>query len=391
MSGTFDALRPRVTELRRLATDVDDTRTLDPAVTEILREAGLFRMLAPRSLGGEEADPVAFFDVIEDLSFADGSIGWIAMLTGCYATFGGMLPALGAKEIFGDSQTIAAGAFNPNGGTAIEVDGGYRVTGRWILGSGSNHANWFIGGAAVVRDGSPVLLPSGAPAAREFFFPCSQVTIFDTWNSTGLRGTASNDYAVDDVFVPHHRTLWFQEAPCELGPLYRMPPIAMFATFIGAVPLGIARHAIEAFVALAATKTQARSTAVLADNPSAQAVLGEAQAKVAAGHRHLRHTLREVWAIVDAGGVASLADRGRLWTAATHAGHASLEAVDALYTAAGAAAIFSSSPLDRCLRDARTAVQHVCLQRRNYELAGRQLTERDTRTSPWGIDCRDGA
>lgn len=388
LSDPLARMRSLTDELRADAADVDDTRTLAPSVTRALKDAGVFQMLAPRSIGGMETDPMAFFDVVEQASYADGSVGWCTLLGGCYATFGGMLPTEGAMELFGDPETIAAGAFNPSGGYAIEVDGGYRVTGRWSLGSGSCHANWFIGGGVILRDGAPVMLPHGAPLMREFFFPASATTIIDTWDSTGLRGTASHDYAVSEVFVPQRHTVWFQEPPVENGPLFRMPPIAMFATFIGANPLGVARHAIDEFVALSATKVPVLSQAVLADKPISHASLGRARAMVDSGRVYLRSTLERVWGKVAGGDAPTLADRGELWTAATHAGHTALDAIDLLYTAAGADAVYRRSPLDRCLRDARTAVQHVCLQQQNYELTGRLMNGRDSLASVWGMDFR---
>jgi indole-3-acetate monooxygenase len=144
-------------------------------------------------IGGSEVEPVTFLDVVEAASYADGSVGWCAMIGGCYATFGGMLPLEGARAIYGD--------------------GGFRVTGRWPLASGSSHANWYVAGCVIVKDGEPVIGPTGAPLMREVFFAAAVTEIIDTWDSTGLRGTASHDYAVSDVFVPASHTMWFQEPP----------------------------------------------------------------------------------------------------------------------------------------------------------------------------------
>ena len=377
--------------LRREAADVDDTRTLAPSTSRLLKDAGVFRLLSPRSIGGMETDPVTFFDVVEETSYADGSVGWCTMIGGCYATFGGMLPTAGAVALFGDPDTISAGAFNPKGGVAMEMDGGYRLSGRWGLGSGSCHATWFIGGAVILRGGQPVMQPNGMPLMREFFFPASAVTVIDTWDSTGLRGTASHDYAVEDVFVPHEHTVWFQEPPVHDGPLYRMPPIAMFATFIGAVPLGIARHALEEYVELSATKVPVLSQAVLADKPTANAALGRARATVSAAHVYVRTALADLWERVQAGHAPTLADRGELWAAATFAGHSALGATELLYTNSGASAVYRQCALDRCVRDARTAVQHICLQEQSFELLGRVLSGRDALASPWGMDYRGEA
>jgi alkylation response protein AidB-like acyl-CoA dehydrogenase len=373
--------------IRDACTDIDRTRRIPAPVITALQELDVFRLLAPREIGGLEVEPITFLDMVEAASYADGSVGWCAMLGGCYATFGGLLPADGARTIFGDPTTIAAGAFRPDG-VAHEVAGGYRVSGRWPLGSGSSHANWFVGGCMILRKGEPIIAPNGAPTFREFFFPSTVTEIIDTWDATGLRGTASHDYAVTDVFVPAAHGTWFQERPTLDAPLYRMPPIAMFATFIGAVPLGIARHAIDAFIELAPTKTPVLSNAVLADHPVAQATLGRARATVGAGRAYLRDTLVELWERVEAGHAPTLADRGALWLTAAHAAHTATAAIETLYSAAGANSVYGRCPLDRCLRDARTATQHICAQELNFELAGKVALDRLPMPNVWAMDYR---
>jgi alkylation response protein AidB-like acyl-CoA dehydrogenase len=378
-----------LTELIRLeCRDTDGTRRMPTSVIRALQQAGVFRLLAPRTIGGPEVDPVTFLNVVEAASHADGSVGWCVMIGGCYATFGGMLPLEGAQNIYGNPATISAGAFRP-GGRAVEVDGGFRITGRWQLASGSSHATWFVGGCIIQKDGEPVMGPMGFPLMREFFFPASVTEIIDTWDSTGLRGTASHDYAVRDVFVPTSHTMWFQEPPASNRPLYRMPPVAMFSTFISAVSLGIARHAIDEFVALALAKTPELSGSVLADKPVAQHRLGRAHALVNAGRRYVTGTLDDLWVRVRSGHAPTLADRGALWLAATHAAQSALDAVELLYSGAGASSIYASCPLDRCLRDARTAVQHICTQEVNFELAGRHLFGREMIPSIWALDYRN--
>jgi alkylation response protein AidB-like acyl-CoA dehydrogenase len=389
MTDTRRAMQDLTEELRAGAADVDERRAISPTVSRTLLEAGVFNLLAPRSIGGAEVDPLTFFDVVEQASYADGSVGWIVMIGGCYATFGGLLPAAAAKEIYGNPNTITAGAFRPNG-TAIEVDGGYPVTGRWPQGSGVCHADWFLGGAVIIRDGQPIIGPSGMPAMREFWFPADKTHVIDTWTSTGLRGTASHDYAVDDVFVPADHSCWFMEPPVEQGPLYQMAPIAMFSTFIGAVPLGIARHALDEFVALSQTKVPVLSQTVLADKPVANTKLGRAKALIESGHAYARGELAKQWAAVCDGHRPTMADRGALWLAATHAAQTALEAIELLYSAGGADSVYATSALDRCLRDARTAVQHICTQEINYEVAGRLTSNRvdTTMASHWIMDYR---
>jgi alkylation response protein AidB-like acyl-CoA dehydrogenase len=389
MTDPVQTMRNLTDVLRQGAADLDARRAISPEVSQVLKDAGVFGLLAPRRIGGAEVDPLTFFDVVEQASYADGSVGWTVMIGGCYATFGGMLPPVAAREIYGDPEKVTAGAFRPNG-VAVEVDGGYRVTGRWPQGSGACHADWFLGGAVIVRDGEPVMGPAGAPVMRELWFPAEEVQIIDTWTTTGLRGTASHDYAVEDVFVPAERSCWFMEPPTEPGPLYQMAPIAMFATFISAVPLGIARHALDEFVSLSQSKVPVLSQDVRADKPVANTKLGRAKALIGSGHAYVRGSLAEQWAGVSDGHRPTMADRGVLWLAAAHAGQTALEAIELLYGAAGADAVYATSALDRCLRDARTAVQHICTQEVNYEVAGRLTSGRveGTMSSHWIMDYR---
>jgi alkylation response protein AidB-like acyl-CoA dehydrogenase len=393
--STITTIDPRQTMrdltevLREGAADVDERRAIPPAVSQVLKDAGVFGLLAPQSIGGAEIDPVTFFDVVEQASYADGSVGWIVMIGGCYAAFGGMLPPEAAREIYGDPQKVTAGAFRPNG-VAVEVEGGYRLTGRWPQGSGACHADWFLGGAMVMRDGEPVIGPTGMPTMRELWFPAEDVEIIDTWTTTGLRGTASHDYAVEDIFVPAERSCWFMEPPTEPGPLFQMAPIAMFSTFISAVPLGIARHALDEFVALSQSKVPVLSQDVLADKPVANTKVGRARAIIESGRAFVRGRLAEEWGAVSNGRRPTMSDRGALWLASTHAGQTALEAIELLYGAAGADAVYATSALDRCLRDARTAVQHICTQEVNYEVAGRLTSGRvdGTMASHWIMDYR---
>jgi alkylation response protein AidB-like acyl-CoA dehydrogenase len=381
------AVQALTSTIRDRCVDVDRERHLPPSVVEELRDLGVFRLLAPAELGGAESDPLTFLRVVEAASYADGSVGWCVMIGGCYATFGGMLPAESAKAIFGDPSSISAGAFRPMG-VAHEVDGGYQVSGRWTLGSGSSHANWFIAGCAVMRDGEPVKAPTGAPLFREVFVPRDVVEIIDTWDSTGLRGTASHDYTITDTFVPASYSCWFQEPPRCDGALYRMPPVAMFSTFISAVALGIARHAVDSFVELAVGKAQLGGANVLADRQVTHANVGRARALVGAGRAYVEDALVDLWERVQAGHAPSPVARGRLWLASTHAAQSAADAVELVFKTAGSTAVYAVSPLDRCLRDIRTATQHVTTQEGNFELAGALELQRMGIPNPWMMDYR---
>src|SRR5271170_8013902 len=193
-----------------------------------------------------------------------------------YGVFGGYLPPDAAHQIYGsDPLVITGGAFRPTG-QAVVVDGGYRVTGRWPLGSGCQHSAWIVGGCRIFDGDQPRLGADGLPVMRLLFFPAASCEILDTWHSIGLRGTGSHDYAVTDLFVPAAHSLWFREPPVEPGPLYAMPTIALFGAAIAAVPLGIGRHAIDILTKLAESKTASRSRRTLSEDSALQGALGRA-------------------------------------------------------------------------------------------------------------------
>src|SRR5262249_52278989 len=161
------------------------------------------------------------------------------------------------------------------------------------------------------------------------------------------RGTASHDYSITNTFVPSSYSCWFQDPPRCQGPLYRMPPIAMFATFIGAVPLGIARHAVDAFVELALGKGQTGGATVLGDRQVTHSNVGRARALIDSGRAYVESALVDLWERVSAGHAPTLADRGQLWLAAAHAAHGAVDAIDLVYKTAGSSAVYATSPLDR--------------------------------------------
>jgi alkylation response protein AidB-like acyl-CoA dehydrogenase len=223
-----------------------------------------------------------FYEVVETVSTVDGATGWCVMIGGCYGQFAGLLPPRAAAEIYGEPGAVVSGTFRPNG-VARAVAGGYQVSGQWPLASGSSHATWLVGGCRILDGDRPRLTSTGRPDVRLAFFPAVAAVVLDTWHSAGLRGTASHDFIVRDQMVPEHRTCWFSHAPARSEPLYQRPAIAFFAACIAAVPLGIARHSIALFTALAGAKTPSGSQALLREKAAAQVAVGQAEGWCARG------------------------------------------------------------------------------------------------------------
>jgi alkylation response protein AidB-like acyl-CoA dehydrogenase len=380
--STLDAVRSAAPIIDAHLESIERDRLLPKAVARALVEAGAFRMLVPRSLGGDELDPMTVCEVVEELSIRDGAVGWCAMIGACNGLFGGLLPRAGAAEIYADRDVVLAGQFRASG-TAVQVDGGYRVTGRWPFASGIMHSRWLMGGCQIVQRGG-----ASTGEAKLMFMPREDATVIDTWHVGGLRGTGSHDFEVRDVFVPASRAVSFADPPVEPGPLYSLPSIAMFSTMIASVPLGIARHAIEAFKQLGGIKKPTFSQGLLRDGAVAQSHLGEAEGFLRAGRAFLFECLRSAWQIAQRGERLSWHDRGLLRLSATQAVTQALHAVDLVYRAGGAASVYTSGQLERCLRDIRAASQHITVMTTNYEVAGQLFFGADVSRTVWSFDSK---
>jgi indole-3-acetate monooxygenase len=192
-SSFIDAAKGLAPQIQASAEEIERSRRLPLPLVKAMAQAGLFRLWIPRALGGEETDPMTLVRVVEEVSRADGAAGWCMAIGGEYGAFGGYLPADAAREIYGSDPLVrTAGAFRPFG-EAVVANGGYRVTGRWPLGSGCQHSAWIVGGCRIIDGDRPRLGPDGTPATRILFFPADACEILDTWHSIGLRGTGSHD------------------------------------------------------------------------------------------------------------------------------------------------------------------------------------------------------
>jgi len=390
-SSFIDAAKGLAPQILASAAEIEQSRRLPPSLVEAMGEAGLFRLWIPRTLGGEEIDPMTFVRVLEEVSKADGAAGWCLAICGGNNVFAGYLPADAAREIYGSDPNVkTAGAFRPMGNATV-VDGGYRVTGQWPLASGCQHSNWIVGGCRILDGDQPRLTPDGAPITRILFFPAAACEIIDTWDSIGLRGTGSHDFAVTNVFVPTSHSLSFREPPVETGPLFALPTIAMFSAGLAAVPLGIARHAIDILTALTRTKIASRSRQSIRDDAMLQANLGRAESLVRSGRAYVYEALGEAWDAVSAGRTLTLEQRSALWLAGTHAATAAKEAAELMFSAGGSASPYVSNGLERCVRDIHAAAQHIILTAANYQMVGQAFLGLDMRATPLlALDDRSG-
>ena len=353
------------------APEIEAARRLPPDVVQQLKTLGVFRMLLPRSHGGLEIDFPPSVDVLAALAAADGATGWTVMI-GCETPqLFGLLPRASFDAIYsGGPDTICAGAFAPMGKAEVEP-GGYRAAGRWSFASGCQHADWIFGQCVVLENGAPVPGPiPNAPKLRCMVRPASEWQIVDTWFTSGMRGTGSQDIALAPVHVDEAWSfdLWFGE-PSLPGPSFAAP-ILQFSMHIGAVALGIAEGAIADLIALAETKkVRLYARAEVADQPLFQYRLGHAEADARAARAFLGSCAASYWAQAQAGPLDP-ALRTRVLQTVAWVVETSARVVDVCYTAGGGSALYDKSPLQRRLRDIHTLTQHASVQENVFQTAG---------------------
>jgi alkylation response protein AidB-like acyl-CoA dehydrogenase len=356
------------------ADEAERLRRLPQALVDRLHEARLFRMLYPRSVGGDEIEPGLYVLAVAELARADGSVGWCASIANSTGLFAPYLGLDGARRVFGPPHSTCAWG-PPNNSRGVAVPGGYRITGRWDFASGCRHASWMgAHGTVVEPDGSLRLNRFGRPTLLTWLFPAEKATLLDNWHPIGLRGTASESYTVKDLFVPEEMT-GTREDPSlrrEPGKLYAFPQQTLYSVGIGSVALGIARGMLDAFVELAQKKTP-RGTGRLADSAVIQAEIARCEAKLGSAGAYLVDTLREIYDRADDLAPIDIPDRARVRLAASHAITSAAAVADWTYKAAGVDAIFPGSPFERRFRDIHTVTQQIQSRDAHYETVGQVL------------------
>jgi indole-3-acetate monooxygenase len=372
------ALQP---ELRSYCEEIEREQRLPKALVEQLRAAGFYRMVIPRDLGGLEVDPLTYLRAVELLAEGAGSVGWNLGNGGVgqLVTLG--LPDEGVQEIYAKrADTIIAGTAVPGGGQAAAVEGGYRVTGRWQFGTGCQEASWMLGSFQVLGDdGQPRRHPEGGSLYWRGVFARSEVEVVPgSWDVTGLRGTGSFDWTVEDVFLPERRTMPQVGIPLENqwsrwpGVTYQLPVQCWVGPHHSAVITGIARAGINALIELAGGKQpRGRPVGLLCDNPQVQDAVGRADAILNAGRAYRSAMITELWNTVASGKETTLEQRARCRLAAIYAADCAREAMDLMYRHGGSTSFKRESRLAECWRDLHTVGQTVTLAPEWYPIGGR--------------------
>ncbi|MGH0037866.1 MAG: acyl-CoA dehydrogenase family protein [Myxococcota bacterium] len=357
----FDAIAPRSDEIER-------ARSVPADLIERMNRAGLFKLTIPRIYGGDEVQPVEVLQTIEEVAYADSSVGWCCMIYLTTAVNVAFLEPAWAERIYrcqGERTPITAGSTTPVG-KARPVAGGMQVSGVWPWGSGTHHCDWIAGTAML-----PGARADGPPVPTVFYFPRDEVELLDDWDASGLCGTGSGSFRVESAVVPEGRWVPLGGARRHLeGVLYRFPFFGLFSAGIAAVPLGLARRALDDFVELARVKVPTWKTRTINESSVVQLELGRAEALISGARHQLYAIVEELTGRVAAGDELSLEDRRRIRLAACQATASCAEAVDRLYDAGGGSSVYKSCSLQRHWRDIHTATAHRMVGTQTLQLAG---------------------
>lgn len=341
--------------------EADRQRRLPTATVEALVDCGAFQLGLPVALGGPGLSPIEILRRIASLARLDGAAGWCSMISSTTATLAAFLSADVGADTFGKGRCYG-GVFAPNG--RFSIDGSRAMlSGRWQWGSGLQHCDVVVAGA---------IGPDGE--RRTFILDAADVELVDTWHTMGMRGSGSVDFIATNVSVDVQRSVpQIRPRPIADEQLAHFPNFALLAASVAAVAAGIAAHAIEECRALAVDRRPQFSSRLLAEHTAVQSSMSRVDVALGSAVRHLWAEVDHAWQLIMSGERVALSQRVAIRAAAAHLVEVSASVTDEMFTAAGGNAVYETSDLGRCLRDAHVVRQHIMVAPRLHETLGRHL------------------
>ena len=344
-------------------------RTLTKETVSALAEAGLMRMFIPKELGGEEPPLSMLLDVVEEISWADGSAGWVLMANSATMGFAGAcLSDDAVSALYGDGDPTRAlgGMFGP-AGRGIPADNGFRISGNFRFGSGTNHCAYIAAGFIPFVNGKPVVEESGLVDMRIGFVPREQVEFKDGWHVMGMQGTGSYDYEIDDVLVEDGYHLKIHGLDLKRGgTLYRMGMMPIVAGGHAAWALGVARRALDEMRQVAREKYRGGHTDTLANRPTFQVEYARNAMRLKAAKSLLQDVYGQAWDKVDRGDSLSPEDRANLRSSAVYITESAKKVCNFMHQYAGTDASRLGNSMVRAYLDMQVGAQHVMVGEKVY-------------------------
>ncbi|MCP3384716.1 acyl-CoA dehydrogenase family protein [Bradyrhizobium sp. CCGUVB4N] len=360
-----------VPQLRERAARTEELRHLPPETEHDLHDAGLFRILQPRRIGGSELDYVALIDCAELLGRADASVAWNLANLASHHWMLGMFEPRAQDLVWGrDPDVLIASSFIFPAGRASKVEGGYRLHGSWPFSSGVGSCEWNMLASVVSSDDE-----ADGIEYRIFLLPKADYKILDTWNVAGLRGTGSSDVEVRDAFVPEHMTVAVRDlaggatpgSGVNPNPLYALPVFSLFPYVLSGVALGNAQACLDDYAEVARHRISTYNRAKLSDFQSTQIKIAEASAKIDAARLIMRAACIEAMEHARGKHTPDMAIKTRYRRDGAFSVNLCTDVVSMLFAASGARGLFTTGVLQRQFRDAHAINSHLAF---NFDAAG---------------------
>ncbi|WP_321862373.1 indole-3-acetate monooxygenase [Pseudomonas paraveronii] len=331
-------------------------------VIDAFKTLGVYRALVPRRFGGDQCSPGEFCAMVEEISRADGSAGWVASF-GMSPVYLASLPLDTIRQVYanGPDVVFAGGIFPPQ--PAEAVPGGFKVNGRWKYSSGCMGAS-LVGVGIAPKNGDKLDLP------RLAVMPQSKVRIEQTWDTVGLLGTGSHDLVVEDVVVSEEWTFVRGGAANLDEPFFRYPSLSFATQVLSVVGLGVARAALDELRDMAAGRISVTGAPAVADRPLAQVEIAKAEAALRAARAFFFESIEDAWQTVLRGDPLSVEKTNLLRLSSTHATRVAAEVARTAQMLSGMTGVYNSSPLARCVNDAQVVTQHAFMGDITYQNAG---------------------
>ena len=370
-SGMLQRAHALVPKLRDRAAKTEEMRRLPPETEKDLHEAGLFRILQPKRVGGSELDYVALVDFADAVALADASVAWNLANLASHHWMLGMFDERAQDLIWKENaDALIASSFVFPAGRATKVAGGYRLSGRWPFSSGVDSSTWNMLAGIVSSDDD-----ADGVEYRVFLLKQDDYKILDTWSSTGLKGTGSNDVEAKDVFVPEHMTLAVRDvaggptpgSAANPGPLYALPVFALFPFVLSGAALGNAQACLNDYIEVALHRASTYNRAKLGDLQTTQIKIAEASAKIDAARLIMRRTCIDAMADARRGDIPMLVEKTKYRRDGAYAVNLCTEAVSLLFAASGARGLYTTGALQRQFRDAHAINAHIAF---SFDAAG---------------------
>lgn len=359
------ALSSLLLDIKKRRAEFKKQRYISQDVIESLQKIGLYGAFVPRELGGSPISPTEFMKIIERISVADGSTGWVASFA--FATkYLCSLPEASLQKIFKKNPGLVfAGATFPIQ-PAEKVDGGIIVNGRWPFGSGCMNSSLVAVGVSVPGNGEQVFKHMAV-------IPRDKITIDETWDTFGMTATGSHTMVVENVFVPDDMIL-LRDAPTSIeAPEYLYPTVTLAAQVLAVCGLGTARAAINHIIEVAENSKSITGAPTLGDRVNVQIHIAECEAKLQSARSWFYATTDEAWDAINQSGTITREQNLALRLSASHAARTGAEVARMCFEMVGTMGIFNSNPLNQYLTDSMVTAQHAFLTEGSFMNAGKVM------------------